>query len=90
MPKLVARPHNGAAEWAVEARSGLGDDYGRPRLGGISQYIAAEIEQRTGIATRLTILGHVRRGGTPTAFGRILATQLGIAAIDLASEGRWG
>jgi 6-phosphofructokinase len=38
----------------------------------------------------VTILGHVQRGGTPTAFDRVLATQLGIAAIDLASEGRWG
>jgi len=66
------------------------DDYGRPRLGGISQYIAAEIEQRTGIETRVTILGHVQRGGTPTAFDRVLAIQLGVAAIDLASEGRWG
>jgi 6-phosphofructokinase len=66
------------------------DEYGRPRLGGISQYIAAEIEQRTGIETRVTILGHVQRGGTPTPFDRVLATQLGIAAIDLASEGRWG
>jgi phosphofructokinase-like protein len=66
------------------------DEYGRPRLGGISQYIAAEIEQRTGIETRVTILGHVQRGGTPTAFDRVLATQLGIAAIDLASDGQWG
>jgi ATP-dependent phosphofructokinase / diphosphate-dependent phosphofructokinase len=66
------------------------DDYGRPRLGGISQYIAAEIERRTGIETRVTILGHVQRGGTPTAFDRVLATQLGVAAIDLATQGRWG
>jgi ATP-dependent phosphofructokinase / diphosphate-dependent phosphofructokinase len=66
------------------------DEYGRPRLGGISQYIAQEIEQRTGIQTRVTILGHVQRGGTPTPFDRVLAIQLGSAAIDLASEGRWG
>jgi 6-phosphofructokinase len=58
--------------------------------GGISQYIAHEIEHRTGIQTRVTILGRVQRGGSPTAFDRVLATQLGIAAIDLASEGRWG
>ena len=43
------------------------DEYGRPRLGGISQYIAKEIERRTGIETRVTILGHVQRAGTPTA-----------------------
>jgi ATP-dependent phosphofructokinase / diphosphate-dependent phosphofructokinase len=66
------------------------DDYGRPRLGGISQYIAQEIEQRTGIQTSVTILGHVQRGGTPTAFDRVLVTQLGVAAIDLDSEGQWG
>jgi ATP-dependent phosphofructokinase / diphosphate-dependent phosphofructokinase len=66
------------------------DDYGRPRLGGISRYIAQEIERRTDIETRVIILGHVQRGGTPTAFDRVLATQLGIAAIDLASEDRWG
>jgi ATP-dependent phosphofructokinase / diphosphate-dependent phosphofructokinase len=52
--------------------------------------IAAEVEQRTGIETRVTILGHVQWGGTPTPFDRVLATQLGVAAIDLASQGRWG
>jgi 6-phosphofructokinase 1 len=66
------------------------DQYGRPRLGGISQYIAEEIERRTGIETRVTILGHVQRGGTPTPYDRVLATQLGVAAIDLASAGKWG
>jgi ATP-dependent phosphofructokinase / diphosphate-dependent phosphofructokinase len=66
------------------------DQYGRPRLGGIGTYIAEEIERRTGIESRVTILGHVQRGGTPTPFDRVLATQLGIAAIDLASEQKWG
>jgi phosphofructokinase-like protein len=66
------------------------DQYGRPRLGGIGTYIATEIEHRTGIETRVTILGHVQRGGTPTPFDRVLATQLGIAAIDLASKKKWG
>jgi len=66
------------------------DQYGRPRLGGIGTHIAEEIERRTGIETRVTILGHVQRGGTPTPFDRVLATQLGIAAIDLASAGSWG
>jgi 6-phosphofructokinase 1 len=49
-----------------------------------------EIEQRTGFETRATVLGHVQRGGTPTAFDRVLATRLGLAAIDAAHEGRWG
>jgi ATP-dependent phosphofructokinase / diphosphate-dependent phosphofructokinase len=66
------------------------DRFGRPRLGGISNVIAGEIERRTGFETRVTILGHVQRGGSPTAFDRVLATRYGIAAIDLASQGSWG
>jgi len=66
------------------------DEFGRPRLGGISNVIAHEIEHRTGFETRVTILGHVQRGGTPTAADRVLATRFGIAAIDLASQGTWG
>jgi ATP-dependent phosphofructokinase / diphosphate-dependent phosphofructokinase len=66
------------------------DEYGWPRLGGISTVIAEEIERRTGFETRVTILGHIQRGGTPTAFDRVLATRFGVAAIDLASSGRWG
>jgi 6-phosphofructokinase 1 len=81
-----AQPLEGTMEIPEHDR----DEYGRPRLGGISQYIAQEIETRTGIETRVTILGHVQRGGTPTPFDRVLATQLGVAAIDLASAGRWG
>jgi phosphofructokinase-like protein len=66
------------------------DEYGWPKLGGISNLIAEEIEQRTGFETRVTILGHVQRGGSPTAFDRVLATRYGIAAIDLAAAGAWG
>jgi ATP-dependent phosphofructokinase / diphosphate-dependent phosphofructokinase len=66
------------------------DEYGWPRLGGISTVIAEEIERRTGFETRVTILGHIQRGGTPTAFDRVLATRFGVAAIDLASSDRWG
>ncbi len=66
------------------------DEYGWPKLGGISTMIAAEIGRRTGFETRVTILGHVQRGGTPTAFDRVLATRYGVAAIDLAAEGKWG
>jgi 6-phosphofructokinase 1 len=66
------------------------DEFGRPRLGGISNIIAAEVERRTGFETRVTILGHVQRGGSPTAFDRVLATRYGIAAVDLAAAGRWG
>ncbi len=66
------------------------DANGFPRLGGISQVIAPEIEKRTGYETRVTILGHVQRGGSPVAFDRVLATRLGLAAVDLASAGGWG
>jgi 6-phosphofructokinase 1 len=58
------------------------DGYGHIRLGGISNLIGAEIEKRTGFDTRVTILGHVQRGGTPTAYDRVLATRYGLAAID--------
>jgi ATP-dependent phosphofructokinase / diphosphate-dependent phosphofructokinase len=66
------------------------DEYGWPKLGGISNMITEQIEQRTGFETRVTILGHVQRGGSPTAFDRVLATRFGVAAIDLASAGSWG
>jgi 6-phosphofructokinase 1 len=66
------------------------DEFGHPRLGGIGQRLEHEIEERTGYETRATVLGHVQRGGTPTAFDRVLATRLGLAAIDAAHENRWG
>ena len=78
-------------EGTMATLSGSGvDEFGHARLGGIGQRLEAEIEQRTGIETRTTVLGHVQRGGTPTAFDRVLATRLGVAAIDAASERRWG
>lgn len=66
------------------------DTFGRPRLGGIADQLAPELEARTGIETRATILGHIQRGGVPSAFDRVLATRLGMAAIDSVVEGRWG
>jgi 6-phosphofructokinase len=65
------------------------DEFGHPRLGGIGQLLEREIERRTGYETRTTVLGHVQRGGTPTAFDRVLATRLGAAAIDAVAERRW-
>jgi 6-phosphofructokinase 1 len=62
------------------------DEFGHVRLGGIAARLAPEIEQRTGFDTRVVVLGHLLRGGTPTAFDRILATRLGLAAIDAAHE----
>lgn len=66
------------------------DEFGHRRLGGIGYTLEREIEERTGYETRATVLGHVQRGGTPTAFDRVLATRLGLAAIDAAHQGRWG
>jgi phosphofructokinase-like protein len=66
------------------------DSFGHVRLGGIGNVLASEIEKCTGIETRVTVLGHVQRGGTPTAFDRVLATRFGIAAIDLVHEEQFG
>ncbi|HEY8002181.1 MAG TPA: 6-phosphofructokinase [Solirubrobacterales bacterium] len=66
------------------------DAFGHVRLGGIGQWLESEIEGRTGHEARATVLGHVQRGGTPTAFDRVLATRFGLHAIDAAHEGRWG
>lgn len=70
-------------------RDGL-DEMGRKRLGGIAEALAPLIEERTGIETRATVLGHVQRGGSPTAFDRVLATRTGMAAADAAQAGNWG
>lgn len=66
------------------------DEFGHPRLGGIGQRLEHEIAQRTGYEARTTVLGYVQRGGTPTAFDRVLATRLGLAAIDAAHAQKWG
>jgi 6-phosphofructokinase 1 len=84
------------AEGAVPAEGTLTlasrevDQFGHPRLGGIANVLAEEIEQRTGFETRVTILGHIQRGGTPTAFDRVLATRFGVAAIEAVHEGAFG
>jgi ATP-dependent phosphofructokinase / diphosphate-dependent phosphofructokinase len=66
------------------------DAFGHPRLGGVGAALAAEIEQRTRFETRVTTLGHVQRGGSPTARDRVLATRFGLKAADLVREGSWG
>jgi 6-phosphofructokinase 1 len=65
------------------------DEFGHIRLGGVGYFIGKEIERCIKIETRVVVLGHLQRGGTPTAFDRILATRYGIAAIDLVHEGRF-
>jgi 6-phosphofructokinase 1 len=66
------------------------DAFGHARLGGVGLWLEREIEERTGYETRATVLGHIQRGGSPTAFDRVLATRLGAAAIEAADAGRWG
>jgi 6-phosphofructokinase 1 len=88
---VVAAEGAAPKEGTIEvSRDNSFDEFGHPRLGGIGYALEREIESRTGYETRATVLGHVQRGGTPTAFDRVLATRLGLAAIDAAHKGRWG
>ncbi len=66
------------------------DEFGRVRLGGVGTVLAREIEKRTGYDTRVTMLGHTQRGGTSTAFDRVLGTRFGVAAANLALKGDFG
>jgi 6-phosphofructokinase 1 len=66
------------------------DAFGHQRLGGIAVTLEKEIESRTGYETRMTILGHTQRGGTPLAYDRVLGTRFGVAAVDAASDGDFG
>ena len=66
------------------------DEFGHVRLGGVGDALGREIEARTGFETRVTVLGHVQRGGSPTPRDRVLATRYGLTAADLVHEGRFG
>jgi 6-phosphofructokinase 1 len=66
------------------------DSFGHVRLGGIGQWLAGELEARTGKESRTVVLGHIQRGGTPTAFDRVLATRFGLHAIDAVKDRAWG
>ncbi len=66
------------------------DEFGHVRLGGIGNLLAGEIEERTGFETRATILGHIQRGGSPTAADRVLGSRYGVFAYELAKKGEWG
>ncbi len=74
----------------VAQEPAAGDQFGHVRLGGVGDALARDIEERTGYETRVTVLGHVQRGGSPTPRDRILATRYGLKAADLVDEGRWG
>jgi len=78
-------------EGTLQTHEGAATDaFGHARLGGIGVTLEREIEQRTGYESRVTILGHVQRGGTPVAYDRVLATRFGVAAMDAAAAGRFG
>jgi 6-phosphofructokinase 1 len=66
------------------------DSFGHVRLGGVGQLLADEIEKRTGKEARCTVLGHIQRGGTPTAFDRVLATRFGVHAVQAVHDEAFG
>lgn len=66
------------------------DEFGHVLLGGVAQTLAVELEKRTGLETRVTQLGHIQRGGSPTAFDRMLGTRFGVKAFELVKKRRWG
>ena len=80
--------HPASEDLALSA--GALDAFGHVRLGGIGQLLAAEIEKRTGKEARCTVLGHIQRGGTPTAYDRVLATRFGVHAVGAVHDEAWG
>ncbi|WP_341928041.1 6-phosphofructokinase [Nocardioides psychrotolerans] len=85
-----AVPQESDGEHGMTLVSGEKDAFGHVRLGGIGDRLASEIEHRTGKEARAVVLGHVQRGGTPTAFDRWLATRFGLQAVDAVADGDWG
>jgi len=77
-------------EGTMQLQTGETDDFGHVRLGGIGVRLSEEIEQRTGFEARMTALGHLLRGGSPSAYDRVIATRFGIEAIDAVHEGDFG
>jgi 6-phosphofructokinase 1 len=81
---------NVSSQGTVVTQTDEKDEFGNVRLGGIGHYLAREVEKRMGVETRVTVLGHVQRGGTPTAYDRVLATRFGVAAVELINECNYG
>ena len=96
MPLRVVAPMIVAAEGALPLGGGASlktegvDAFGHVRLGGIGGWLAEEIERRTGHETRSVVLGHLQRGGTPTAYDRVLSTRFGLHAIEAVHEKDFG
>jgi 6-phosphofructokinase 1 len=78
------------AEGSMPGREKIYDRFGHVRLRGIADLLAPEIEARSGLETRVVLLGHIQRGGTPSAFDRVLATRYGVEAIDAVHDRAWG
>ncbi|GAA3149236.1 6-phosphofructokinase [Planomonospora alba] len=89
-PIIVVAEGAHPIEGQMALQTGELDAFGHVRLGGIGEMLAKEIEKRTGKEARTTVLGHIQRGGTPTAFDRVLATRFGLQAIDAVHEGDFG
>ncbi|SDG84522.1 6-phosphofructokinase 1 [Sinosporangium album] len=89
-PIIVVAEGAHPLEGQMSLQSGELDAFGHVRLGGVGEWLAREIEKRTGKEARTTVLGHIQRGGTPTAFDRVLATRFGLQAIDAVHQGDFG
>ncbi|WP_067176417.1 6-phosphofructokinase [Microtetraspora niveoalba] len=89
-PIIVVAEGAHPMEGQMALQTGELDAFGHVRLGGIGELLAQEIEKRTGKEARTTVLGHIQRGGTPTAYDRVLATRFGLGAIDAVHEGDYG
>ncbi|GAT64916.1 6-phosphofructokinase [Planomonospora sp. ID91781] len=89
-PIIVVAEGAHPVEGQMALQTGELDAFGHVRLGGIGETLAKEIEKRTGKEARTTVLGHIQRGGTPTAFDRVLATRFGLQAIDAVHDGEFG
>jgi ATP-dependent phosphofructokinase / diphosphate-dependent phosphofructokinase len=87
---VVAEGARTTSTAGVVTESDTVDEFGHVRLGGVGSLLAREIEQRTGFETRAVVLGHTQRGGSPTAYDRVLATRYGIGAIDFVHQGLFG
>jgi ATP-dependent phosphofructokinase / diphosphate-dependent phosphofructokinase len=89
-PIIVVAEGATPAEGSMSLHSGDKDAFGHVRLGGIGDRLAREIEERTGKESRAVVLGHIQRGGTPTAFDRWLATRFGLHAVQAVQDGDYG
>jgi phosphofructokinase-like protein len=87
---VVAEGAKAKRAGAKSTKGAAVDAFGNPILGGVGQLIAQEIEKRTGLETREVVLGHVVRGGAPSAYDRVLATRFGVAAADMVKQGKFG